>query len=267
MRALLASLLLLLPFPAFACDIAEALIKHAYPDAVAADGGYTVKGSAYVRRIDPRAVACKTWPYRPELTLAAVPLSEAAPANEGEVRGDVEVMAVDTATGEPVARLVEEGMAFADAVQFDDVSLDTARYDLKPGLRAFGVKVTHSGSSRIFPYADEVLRLYTLQGATLVRVLDGLIVSVSTNENDGNCNGVGETTSRSITLGQPGRGGYRDLRIDEKRVAETTRDMGSDCVSTSKPLLGRSHVLRFGGQGYEIPKGVKPEDRLFDLGE
>jgi hypothetical protein len=264
MRPLLAALLFLLPLPAFACDRAADLLRQAYPDAVAGAGGLTLKGGAYAQRIDPDAVACKPWPLRPELTLVAVTLVEANPASEDETRGDVEIIVADTATGKPLARRREEGMAYSDAVQFASLSLDTARYDLKPGLRAFGLRSVQSGSSRVNPFTEQALWLYTYTDGRIDRVLDGLVVERFNGENDGDCAGTSTTTTRGVTIGAAGQGGYRDLLVDQTVASETTRKAGDDCASKVRTVKGKPFRLVFDGHGYEAAKGVKIDrDDLF----
>jgi hypothetical protein len=260
MRTLLAALVLLLPVPALACDNAEALLKQAYPEAVADRSGLTVKGGAYAQRIDPEAVACKAWPYRPELTLLAVPLREAAPPVEGEARGDVEIIVADTATGKPLARRREEGMAFEDAIQFRGVALDTARYDVRNGQRAFGLRTRQSGSSQLNPFSEQALWLYTYEGGRIRRVLDGLVTERLNGEYDGDCAGAATTVTRTATIGGAGAGGYRDLVIDQAESTETTTKAEDDCKSSVVAGKGRQVRLVFDGRHYVAAKAAKGEE-------
>lgn len=259
MRTLLAALVFLLPVPALACDNAEALLKQAYPDAVADRSGLTVKGGAYARRIDPAAVACKAWPYRPELTLLAVPLREADPPVEGEARGDVEVIVADTATGKPLARRREEGMAFEDAIQFRDVALDTARYDIRNGERAFGLRTRQVGSSQVNPFSEQALWLYLYDGGRIRRVLDGLVTERLNGEYDGNCAGAATTVTRAVTIGGAG-GGYRDLVVDQAESTETTKEADDDCKSSVAAGKGKQFRLVFDGKHYVAAKAAKDEE-------
>ena len=79
MRMFIALFLALLPAHALAeCDNPEELLRLAYPEAIQSSDGYFLSGD-YAQRISPEDVACKVWPYKPELTLMAVPLLEADP--------------------------------------------------------------------------------------------------------------------------------------------------------------------------------------------
>ena len=261
--------LLLLSAPAVACDKIDALLKKAYPAATATKNGFEVSGD-YLRRIDPDEVACKAWPARPELTLVAVPLIEANPPQEGENKGDVEIILADTASGRPIARRLEKDMAFSDAVRFANLSFDTARYDLKAGLRAFGVRTMQANSSQIDPFSETALWLYTFEGGRIDRVLDGLIVERENGENNGDCDGALTTINRTLTLGGAGPKGYRDLVVDQTETLETSKKDGTDCKSTDAPGAGRQVVLHFGDRHYDPPAGSKsepdkPESDLFSF--
>ena len=250
--------------PAFAaCDHAAALLKSAYPDAKPGENGLTVGGlkeeGNYARLIVPDSVGCKVWPANPALTLLVVPLTEATPASQDGTNGDVEIIIADSATGKPIARRVETGMAYSDAVQFGDVALDTARYDLKGDLRAFGLRTSQSGSSRVNPYFEDALWLYTYEGGRIRRVLDGLIVMRQNGENNGDCAGDLVTVKRTISLGPAGPTGYRDLVVAQTETDATSAKQGDDCKETDEPGKSRKLVLHFDGKRYVPPAGTKTD--------
>lgn len=235
MKLALAALALMLPAPALAeCTMTDALLKQAYPGAQQGDNGLTVVGGDFQRSIQPDDVVCKAWPWRPELVLAAVPLIEAAPAVDGEIRGDVEILVTDAA-GKPLARRLEQGMAFSDAIAFGGISLDTARYDVTEGLRAFGLRTTQYGSSRVNPYGEQALWLYTFDKGQIERVLDGLIVERDIGENDGNCQSRTTTTKRTVTLGPKTGARYRALKVEQTETLGTSKPAGDDCETDERP--------------------------------
>ena len=248
-----AFMLALLPSKALAaCDGAAALLKQAYPSATATEEGLAIKGD-YPQSIRTDDVACKTWPANPALTLVAVPLIEVNDSDADESRGDVEIIIADTASRAPLARRLEKGMAFSDAVRFEGVKLDTARYDLKEGLRAFGIRTSQGGSSRVNPYSVEALWLYTFEAGHIERVLDGLVVLDDNGENNGDCEGTDTRIERTVTLGSIGAKGYRDLVVDQKVTLETSRNVSGECKSTDKPGAGKRIVIHFGDAGYGAP--------------
>lgn len=267
MKLALAFLALLLPTPALAdCAIADALLKQAYPDAHQGDNGLTVDGGGFQRSIQPDDVVCKAWPWRPELMLAAVPLVEAKPPVEGENKGDVEILVTDRA-GKPLARRLEPGMAFSDAIRFGDIGLDTARYDVAEGLRAFGLRTAQYGSSRVNPYSEQALWLYIFDKGRIERVLDGLIVERSNGENDGNCQGESTTVKRTVTLGPKTSARYRALDVEQTTTIETSKPDGDDCRTEERPGKTTRFRLTYDKGGYR-PQGKA--DELFstiEIGE
>ena len=261
-----AALALMLPGQALAdCDITDALLKQAYPDAQQGDNGLLVKGGGNDRSINPDDVVCKAWPYRPELMLAAVPLIEAKPPVEGENKGDVEIIIADVATGNPVARRLEKGMAFSDAIQFGSMSLDTARYDVGDGLRAFGLRTSQSGSSRVNPYEEQALWMYTFAKGRIERVLDGLIVERSNGENNGDCVGESTAVTRTVKLGPKVATGYRDLTVEQTVTHDTSRKVGGECRFDTRPGKAARFELIYDNGHYRPAAGVKPPGEKGDI--
>lgn len=264
----LAALVLLLPAQALAqCAITEPLLAHAYPNGQQSDNGVLVKGGG--RTIQPRDVVCKAWPWRTELMLAAVPLIETKSATADETKGDVEILVTDP-DGKPLARRLERGMAFSDAIQFGEMSLDTARYDVREGLRAFGLRTAQYGSSRVNPYMERSLWLYTFDKGRIERVLDGLIVERSNGENNGACEGEITTVKRTIGLGRKGKQGYRDLNVEQTATHETSKMVGDECLTDERPGKTAKIDLTFDKGRYHPSTGTKPrsgdiEKDLFSL--
>jgi hypothetical protein len=245
-----AFMMLLLPAPAFAsCANLNILLGKAYPAAVQTDQGLEIAGEPR-QMIAPDTVVCKPWPARPEFTLVAAPRLELNPKEEGLQHGDIEIIVADAKTGDPVARYIEREAAFSDAVAFRGVEFDTARYDIKPGQRAFGMRTSYWHNSNVFPFYQTTLWLYSFDGHKIVPVLEGLSVETSRGENDGNCNGYFETTALAISMGKAGLNGFRDLVLDETVSTETSKQEGGDCSSTKKNDARNRYVLHFGDPHY-----------------
>ncbi len=262
MRMVIAAFALLLPGHAFAdCSDPETLLKQAYPDAKSSSDGLIVAGE-YAQRIVPADVACKVWPFKPDLTLMAVPLIEADPAEEGESNGDVEVIVTDSKTGKPLARRREKGMAFGDAVQFTGVKLDTARYDMMPGIRAFGVVTRQFGSSNVNPYSESALWLYSFSDDRIDRVLDGLVIATLNGEYDGNCAGTINEISRTVDMAAAEHQRHRDLTVTEIATTTTSVAEGEDCKSTDKSDMPKQLTLQFDGGHYHSAT-ASGDDGLF----
>ncbi|CAM5509017.1 hypothetical protein MAUB1S_08499 [Mycolicibacterium aubagnense] len=270
MKLALAAFALMLPAPALAeCAITDALLAKAYPKAQQGDKGLLVGGGDFQRAVQFDGVVCKAWPWRPELMLAAVPLLEAKPTDEGSNRGDVEILVTDRA-GKPLARRMEPGMAFSDAIRFGDMSLDTARYDITEDQRAFGLRTTQTGSSRVNPYEEQALWLYTFNKGHIERVLDGLIVEHGLGENNGNCEGEYTLVKRTITPGLKAGARYRALKVEQTETLSTSQSTTDDCRTDERPGKSTRFDLVYEKGRYRLPGTTAKDDALFstiEIGE
>lgn len=245
-----ALVLFVLPAPAFSsCANLGDLLGKAYPATEQTAQGFEIAGEPR-QLVAPGTVACAAWPERPEFTLVAVPRLELNPKEEGMRHGDIEIIVADTKTGDPLARHIEKEAAFSDAIAFGGVEFDTARYEVRSGQRAFGIRIRYWHDSSAFPFYQSTLWLYALDGKKIVPLLEGLSVETSRGENDQNCNGYFETTALAITMGKAGTDGFRDLILNETITTETSRRKADDCSSTRKIYAGKRYVLHFGDPHY-----------------
>ena len=250
MKKLLASVVLCLP-----------LFAHADTDATADCQSHLSTWMKILhpgRQLDTEHAACKVWPADPSLTLAVQALPKAGNTDdEGEY--DVEVLVADSKTGAIIAHEYEPAAISSDAIRFSQIDLDTARYQLTPQLRAFGVRVTYEGASRVNPYEGQALSLYVLDGHTLRRVLDNLTVENNSGEWDGNCAGTFSATTRSLAIGPANSAGYATLRVGETSKESVSKQTSSDCVSTDHPSKRTTTTLEYDGTAYRVPKALHYE--------
>lgn len=211
------------------------------------------------RTLDTQHAACKVWPANEALTIAALPLpQEDNEDDEGKV--DLEVLVADTASGTVIAHQFQKAAVQYDAVRFSGLALDTARYQLTPQNRAFGVRVMHEGSSRVSPFGETALSLYVIDGQSLRTVLDRLIVENSNGEWDGNCAGSFNNTTRSLDLGPAGKDGYAALKVSEKSVETVNTPTKNDCASKEFPSKRANVTLDYRSGKYGVPKGMQYVD-------
>lgn len=208
------------------------------------------------RTIDTEHATCKPWPANPALTLAALPL-QATDGTDGTKVYDLDILVADSASGTVIAHLYWPAAIESDAIRLSSISFDTARYRLSPDNRAFGVRITHEGSSRVSPYELTSLSLFTVDGQTLRAVLDRLIIEQSVGEWDGRCAGEFDRTSRTIDMGPPGRDGFASLKISEKSTKTTDTLKNDECVSKDKAAGQSSIVIDYRNGRYGIPKGMQ----------
>jgi hypothetical protein len=210
------------------------------------------------RTLDSRLAVCKEWPTNPDLTLAVLPLKQKGDSDD-EGTDDVEVLVADSASGSVIAHVYEPNAISFDAVRVDGIELDTARYQLKPGNRAFGVRVDYSGSSRVNPFGSTSLNLYTIEGQTLRKLVDRLAMSNYSGENDGACDGYLDSTTRTIDIGPAGREGYAALKIAEKSTHTVNKMVGQTCTDRDSPALRKNFTLEYNNGHYIVPKALRQD--------
>ncbi|WNW13404.1 hypothetical protein RRX38_20340 [Pseudomonas sp. DTU_2021_1001937_2_SI_NGA_ILE_001] len=235
MRRALAFTLLCLPFAAYA-DCAQQF-------------------SAWARQLQPQLKladqysVCKPSPSDPSRTLAALLFVEKED-DDGAQYG----LAVLSAKGATVERQLYEPAAITtDAITLEEVTLDTARYNLAPSLRAFGVRARYSGPSRVNQYSSTQMNLYLDQGGQLRKVLDGFEVEKFGGEWDGNCAGEFSETHSSLAVGKATSHGLADLEVTEKTVDTVAVAKGDDCNDTKSAPKVTKYSLSYDGQRYQMP--------------
>ncbi|MFC4703315.1 MULTISPECIES: hypothetical protein [Paraburkholderia] len=211
------------------------------------------------RTLDAEHAACKIWPANEALTIAALPLPQKN-NNDDEGTDDLEVLVADTASGTIIAHQFQKSAFSYDAVRFSGLTLDTARYQLTPQNRAFGVRVTHEGSSRINPFGQAALNLYVIDGQSLRTVVDGLIVSDSGGEWDGNCAGTFNNTTRILGLGPAGKEGYAALKVTELSSVTVNSVHHGDCKDDTKTEKRTNFTLEYKNGKYGVPKSMQYTD-------
>ena len=229
------------------CAQAEAIVHHAYPGA----DGYNLDGK------NLSVPVCKVWPAHPELTLVLVSLM--SPSSEDGNSGDLDLLLLDSRNLELKQRLRLPGYMDDDAVHIDDLSLDTAHYELAPGTVAFGIRKELSGSSRPDPFGEVDLSLYAIVGGKLRTVLDGLVVSRSQGDWDTQCTGTFSNQSMVLSMSKASTNGFAD--IDIRGTEEDREDYGSSqqqCQTKSDKQSSFQAHLRYDGHKYVVPKDFAP---------
>ncbi|RON53283.1 hypothetical protein BK666_00545 [Pseudomonas frederiksbergensis] len=203
---------------------------------------------------------CKDWPAYPGLTITALSQFESgysASDSGPEGKYDLDLAVVSAGVSQPLATYRKSAAFESDAIEYKDLQLDTARYKLTPELRAFGVLVTFSGSSRVNPVSEKMLSLFVKEGDKLRPVLDKLLIDEYGGEWDGSCAGELYHHTRTVDIGKTSSHGYADLIVKTVTTRDVGKGEGDACESkstTAKPVLT---TLRYDGKSYVLPQGFK----------
>lgn len=207
-------------------------------------------------KLESEYAVCKVNPADASQVVAALPMMEDVDeAGHGDY--GLDILMADAASGKIIARSYQHAAIISDAMRFSGLTLDTARYQVAPGLRAFGVRISHTGSSRVNPYSSETLSLYVNDGSQLRQIMGHLVVSESQGEWDGFCAGDFSETKRTLAIGKPGNEGFTRLRVTEVSTGSQSVLKGDDdCEEIKGDSKTTMISLDYDGSRYEVPKGL-----------
>jgi hypothetical protein len=232
--------------------------------AAAASGSFgcaraQVNGVVAALKYDPAHVqqqACRTLSSDAGHTALALALRDGPASADGEASFDLDLLIVDR-KGALLRRLKLDKAYSSDAVRFASLRIDTGRYDVAPGMRAFGVRAGHANNSRSNGYNSDSIALFIDNGKQLKQVLGGLEMNRDSGEWDLLCAGRFTQRRRTLDLGLGTSNGMRDLIVTSVTVETVNEPDGKDCKSRKgEPDITR-YTLRYDGQQYQIPKVVQ----------
>ena len=161
------------------------------------------------------AEACRLWPFDKRVLIVA-----AAYAQDKEQDKNLVVALVDTQA--MAVHSAFQGVVLEDetwSVTQASLHIDTAPYDLAPGVRAIGVDVTSDALDAPVRGGITAMRsLFVPDGARLRLVLDGFVLTTSKKT----AVGATETTSAKMAIGAHRTHEFADLKV--------TRKTGSDAA-------------------------------------
>lgn len=156
--------------------------------------------------------------------------------DNGDGDYDLDVAVVDIASGDILAHRHEPNGIESDAVSLDRVWLDTARYDLAPGRRAFGVRSSNWAHCWQCTYGVTTLSLYLRDGKQLRKLLTTTVEETSNSEGEGGDPADTSTTSSVLCVRRGRHHGLADIAVS------------SD--ASCKKLDGGSRRWRYDGKRY-----------------
>ena len=88
----------------------------------------------------------------------------------------------------------------SDALYLSSLKIDTVPYYLNENTRAFGLRYSFSGSSRVNPFENERINLYYIKNNQIFEVLNGFKLKNTNGENNGTCENASFETSKSVLV-------------------------------------------------------------------
>ncbi|WP_347904554.1 hypothetical protein [Pseudomonas purpurea] len=204
-------------------------------------------------------VVCKAWPAFADMNIVATTTFRPADAHSGNDVGDYDLYltVTDGARTRSLAAYIQDRAYPADSIAFRNLTIDTARYNLSPGNRAFGLRAMAANESGNSPFRKTELTLYLKEGSVIRPVLQRLNVELYRGETDTDCVGKGDSLQRTVELANTRSHGYADLIVKTRRTHTHDVRVGEACeVRVDKPVESLT-TLRYDGKQYFIPKDLK----------
>jgi len=201
---------------------------------------------------------CKAWPQKPGYTIITIPYAYQANKDSERYFGMLAAI-VDDKTGEVRALMDDKRLMLIDAIEPNDIDIDTADYPIKPGTLAFGVRIARQNHSAAIPIREEVINIYALDAAGLKKIINALLKVSSYGESDGTCKYSTSETTSSLTVLNTMTNGYFDIQDMVTEIISGTGKSRISCARRNPIRKTTNYVLKFAGKQYTIPKRLQGE--------
>lgn len=193
-------------------------------------------------------VALKKLPHKPNQTVVVLP--KIIFEDEMMLTLDALILVVDSETGVVIQQYKKENLIYGDAVYISSISIDTAPYLLTNDIRAFGIRVGYTGSSRANPYSEEHISLFVQEKSDLKSVLREVRVAQFNGEWDTNCAGEFHDQKSIISFETETSNGYFNLVVKTKSTTTENIPNGADCDEKTVEKQEHKTVFYFNGKSY-----------------
>jgi hypothetical protein len=169
---------------------------------------------------------------------------------------DLQIFIVKSGTREVYSRLLQKQAYMSSVKSLTGFEIDTGRYLLAPGVRAFGVRANYSASATLSPAGETSLKLFVQNGDMLREVLNGLVVSKTGGEWSGSCTGHAADIKRIIDIGKQSSHGLPDLVVTSTVTTTDSKMENGKCVDTRQKPRTEQVTLRYDGEKYPVPTAL-----------
>ncbi|WDF45833.1 hypothetical protein PQ459_13095 [Chryseobacterium sp. KACC 21268] len=163
---------------------------------------------------------------------------------------DAYIVLADNETGKILSHYVEKEAWTSDAMVLSDITIDTGLYQLNEKDRAFGIRVSYSGSSKPNPYYYSDLSLFIVQNNAMKRILKNYQINRSSGEWDTRCAGEFEESTGNIDMDKNKTNGFKNLIIKSK-IEHTKSFLVNDNCEEKVTTKNGIKNLKFNGKEYK----------------
>ena len=206
-------------------------------------------------------VACKEDPERhKDIRAVASPRDASEDAAKDDY--DLDVWLEDQASGKPVARGHFEGLlANGGGPELGEIRIDTGRYLVAPGVRAFGVRALNSMSLFGVSTDGEALSLFVVKGRDIVNVLPHADMRLSYSNRADVCEEKRREVARVLVVDKTPTHGFRDFLVKETITDSAGgRDSSGQCRLAPMGVKTNEYRLQYDGKKYIVPRDMQEVD-------
>ncbi|WP_369929480.1 hypothetical protein [Xanthomonas sp. NCPPB 2632] len=210
----------------------------------------TVATMLQASRVDVGLSSCQRHPVTADQFIVAIvspaDVPRQATTGDGAEHFDLDVVLWNQRTQVVVAHRHDAGYLLSDASSLRASSVDTARYTLAPGVRAFGVRDIHYPYNTHSKWGETRLTLFVQHGDRFERIFATQVELLTDGDSTAACPDA--TRAIRTTVGTaPGRShGYADLSV----VARDANESGTTERACGSPGKVERHQTSYDGAAY-----------------
>ena len=138
---------------------------------------------------------------------------------------------------------------YSDAVELQELSIDTAKFILTEGIRAFGIRAFYKNGSKVNPYSEETFSLFLPENTSLKKILHQYQLSTYNGEWNYNCEGSWSDESNSMFIMDSKKtNGYFNIK-DKQTFIKKATDKNCDDKVVEKST--KTVFLKYNGKEYK----------------
>jgi hypothetical protein len=176
-------------------------------------------------RADIGLSSCRRDPVTADQFIVAVvspsDVSGQAAKNGDDEHFDLDVVVWNQRTHAIVAHRHDAGYLLSDASSLRSSSVDTARYVLAPGVRAFGFRDTHYPYNTHSRWGETRLTLFVQQGDRIERIFASQVELLTDGGSTPTCDDATRAIRTTVGTAKSQSHGYADLSVVTQDVTES----------------------------------------------
>ena len=138
---------------------------------------------------------------------------------------------------------------YSDAVELQELSIDTAKFILTEEIRAFGIRAFYKNGSKVNPYSEETFSLFLPENTSLKKILHQYQLSTYNGEWNYNCEGSWSDERNSMFIMDSKKtNGYFNIK-DKQTFIKKATDKNCDDKVVEKST--KTVFLKYNGKEYK----------------